>query len=57
MSAFADVLARRRDEIVRTYTERIGAELAPGPRTDSELRDHLPDYLDEMGLGLEQKKP
>jgi PAS domain S-box-containing protein len=52
VSALADLLDARREELVRRWVGLIAQGLAPGPRSEPELRDHIADYLAEMARVL-----
>jgi PAS domain S-box-containing protein len=49
--SLADFLFARRAVLVSEFERRI-APRAPGPLSRSDLHDHLPDFLDEIGLVL-----
>ena len=52
MSTLADIIDERRASIVEMFTERVKVLLAPRPLRDSELIDHLPQFLDEVAAML-----
>lgn len=46
----ADFLQARRDEIIRVWMDKVGADPAihSGALTNSQLRDHMPRVIDDM---------
>ncbi|WP_257461516.1 PAS domain S-box protein [Archangium lipolyticum] len=47
-ASLADVLEARRDDIIHHWVERLSEELAPAPRPQGVLEDHIGDYLQEL---------
>lgn len=54
MGALADFLVARRDELVARFKDRVSGSLAPGSLSESELRNHLPDFLEDLSLALRE---
>jgi PAS domain S-box-containing protein len=54
-TTLADVLETRHEELIQRWTERLREGLAPGPRTQAELEDHIGEYLWEMARVLRQQ--
>ena len=54
-TTLADVLEGRHEELIQRWTERLREGLAPGPRTQAELEDHIGEYLWEMARVLRQQ--
>jgi PAS domain S-box-containing protein len=54
VGTLADFLASRRDDLVARFKQRVGASLAPGDLSESELQNHLPDFLDAVSLALRE---
>jgi signal transduction histidine kinase len=48
------VLAERRDEVMRRWKEQVQGTLAPMAMPSIELLDHLPDFLDEIIAALRE---
>ncbi len=58
VSSLADFLTAQREAVVERFKARVGRTLAPGALSDSELRDHLPDFLQSIVQALrEQASP
>ena len=57
MSTLAELLTAQREELVQRWTEQVRQGLAPGPRSEAELRDHIPDYLDRLAAALRRPSP
>ncbi|HYO54508.1 PAS domain S-box protein, partial [Archangium sp.] len=53
-TTLADVLETRHEEIIQRWTGHLREGLAPGPRTQAELEDHIGDYMGEMARVLRQ---
>ncbi len=53
-ATLADVLEQRREEVLQRWTYRRCEGLPPGARTRSELRDFLPEYLQQLAAMLRQ---
>ncbi|HEX5745991.1 MAG TPA: PAS domain S-box protein [Archangium sp.] len=51
----ADLLERRHEDIIQRWTGRLREGLAPTPRTQAELEDHIGEYLWEMARVLRQQ--
>src|ERR1700760_4869442 len=51
VTALASFLVTSRDAIIAEFEDRI-ARLAPEPMSRSALRDHLPDFFDELRRAL-----
>lgn len=45
MSAVADLIEARQDELTRCWTEKVRQHLAPTDKSQGELEDTLPDFL------------
>ena len=54
-TTLADVLETRHEELIQRWTERLREGLAPRPRTQAELEDHIGEYLWEMARVLRQQ--
>ncbi|MGZ3461493.1 MAG: PAS domain-containing protein, partial [Archangium sp.] len=52
--SLAEVLERRHEDIIQRWLERLREGVAPGPRTEAELEDHIGNYLWEMARVLRQ---
>ncbi|WP_158625256.1 PAS domain-containing protein [Corallococcus terminator] len=48
MSELAALIEAEREPLVRRWTERLQEHLAPETRSESELRDHIPEVLREL---------
>ena len=55
-TTLADVLEARHEDIIQRWTGRLREGLAPGPRTQAELEDHIGEYLWEMTRTLRQHR-
>ncbi|HYO66867.1 MAG TPA: PAS domain S-box protein [Archangium sp.] len=51
----ADLLESRHEDIIQQWTGRLREGLAPMPRTQAELEDHIGEYLWEMARVLRQQ--
>jgi signal transduction histidine kinase/CheY-like chemotaxis protein len=56
MSVLADFLLTDTSTIVDLFTQRLAAMIAPKQLTESELIDHLPDFLGEMVRSLRREE-
>jgi len=52
--SLADLLDVRREEIVRTWIDRVARFHAPGPQSRTELVDHIPRFLESLGRNLRE---
>ena len=56
VSAVADLIEARRDDIIHRWTERVREHLGPEDKSQWELVDHIPDYLREVVVALRGHK-
>jgi PAS domain S-box-containing protein len=54
VGTLADFLVARRADVVARFNERVGGLLAPGDLSESELQNHLPDFLESVSLALRE---
>ncbi len=54
-TTLADVLEAQHEELIHRWTQRLREGLAPGPRSQAELEDHIGEYLWEMARVLRQQ--
>ena len=54
MTVLAGFLVVQRDALLERFTRRVQVMLAPAELRRSELIDHFPDFLHELGLALAQ---
>ena len=47
-------IRERRDDIMREWEARVESEAQAIKLTDSALRDHLPEFLDELADWMQQ---
>ncbi len=52
----SQLLASQRDELVRRWTDRVRAAMDSPPLTRAELADHVPAFVDEIRLALEDRR-
>ncbi len=52
MSMLADLLESRREELVRRWMDVVREHLAPRGESESELRNHIPDLLQQLVAAL-----
>ncbi|ATB31908.1 PAS domain-containing protein [Melittangium boletus] len=52
--SLADLLDVRREEIVRSWIDRVARFHAPGPESRTELVDHIPQFLESLGRNLRE---
>jgi PAS domain S-box-containing protein len=56
VSQLAHLLEQHAEEVVRRWVELIREGLAPGGKSEPELRDHIPDFLREVMAALRNGK-
>jgi hypothetical protein len=56
MDTLADVMEARQDVLFHRWLERVQRDHAPGPLTEPELADHIPEFLREVIAALRREE-
>jgi hypothetical protein len=56
MDTLADLMEAGQEQLFRDWMERVQREHAPGPLSEPELADHIPDFLREVIAALRREE-
>ncbi|HEX8433687.1 RsbRD N-terminal domain-containing protein [Archangium sp.] len=56
MNTLADVMEAGQEKLFRRWLERVQRDHAPGPLSEPELADHIPEFLKEVVAALHREE-